>query len=160
MVVIARAIAELCVSSLYIYLFIKALQHKCWRPVGHQILQPAKDIEFRTVCLKSCRQEKKFKTALNLQHPIYARTLTGVCQAIRIFSPCFFHVFISTGTYYFEVLVVEPNGHCIYMTHAYVHTNICLMFLLIAWTTHLPIVSPRLIYCFFYESLLKIQTDF
>jgi len=28
-------------------------------------------------------------------HPIYARTLTGVCQAIRIFSPCFFHVFIS-----------------------------------------------------------------
>ena len=22
-------------------------------------------------------------------HPIYARTLTGVCQAIRIFSPCF-----------------------------------------------------------------------
>jgi len=29
-------------------------------------------------------------------HPIYARTLTGVCQAIRIFSPCFFHAFIST----------------------------------------------------------------
>ena len=28
-------------------------------------------------------------------HPIYARTLTGVCQAIRIFSPCFFHAFIS-----------------------------------------------------------------
>ena len=28
-------------------------------------------------------------------HPIYARMLTGVCQAIRIFSPCFFHVFIS-----------------------------------------------------------------
>jgi len=44
---------------LFIYLFIKALQHKCWRPVGHQVLQPAKDVKFRTVCLKSCRQEKK-----------------------------------------------------------------------------------------------------
>jgi len=31
-------------------------------------------------------------------HPIYARTLTGVCQAIRIFSPYFFHESISTGT--------------------------------------------------------------
>ena len=30
-------------------------------------------------------------------HPIYAWMLTGVCQAIRIFYPCFFHVFISTG---------------------------------------------------------------
>jgi len=30
-------------------------------------------------------------------HPIYTRTLTGVYQAIRIFSPCCFHVFISTG---------------------------------------------------------------
>jgi len=28
-------------------------------------------------------------------HPIYTQTLTGVCQAIRIFSPCFFHVFVS-----------------------------------------------------------------
>ena len=28
---------------LFIYLFIKALQHKCWRSVGHQVLQPAKD---------------------------------------------------------------------------------------------------------------------
>ena len=36
------------------YLFINALQHKCWRSVGHQVLQPAKDVEFRTVCLKSC----------------------------------------------------------------------------------------------------------
>ena len=27
----------------YFYLFIKALQHKCWRSVGHQVLQPAKD---------------------------------------------------------------------------------------------------------------------
>ena len=25
------------------YLFIKTLQHKCWRSVGHQVLQPTKD---------------------------------------------------------------------------------------------------------------------
>ena len=32
----------------FIYLFIKALQHKHWRSVGHQVLQPAKDVEFKT----------------------------------------------------------------------------------------------------------------
>ena len=87
---------------LFIYLFIKALQHKCWRPVGHQVLQPANDVKFRTVCLKSCRQEKKIHDAprqpRTCSHPIYAQTLTGVCQVIRIFSPCVFHAFISTGT--------------------------------------------------------------
>jgi len=30
---------------LFIYLFNKALQHKCWRSVGHQVLQPAKDVD-------------------------------------------------------------------------------------------------------------------
>ena len=29
--------------------FFKALQHNCWRSVGHQVLQPAKDVELRTV---------------------------------------------------------------------------------------------------------------
>ena len=52
---------------LYLFFLFKALQHKCWRSVGHQVLQPTKDVEFRTVCLKSCRQEKISKTALNLQ---------------------------------------------------------------------------------------------
>jgi len=42
-----------------IVLFNKALQYKCWRSVGHQVLQPAKDVELRTVYLKSFRQEKK-----------------------------------------------------------------------------------------------------
>ena len=27
------------------YLFIKTLQHKCWRSVGHQVLQPTKDVK-------------------------------------------------------------------------------------------------------------------
>ena len=30
-------------------------------------------------------------------HPIYARTLTGVYQVVRMFSPCYFHVIISVG---------------------------------------------------------------
>jgi len=30
--------------------------------------------------------------------PAAIRMLTGICQVIRIFSPCFFHGFISTGT--------------------------------------------------------------
>ena len=47
-------------------LFIKALQRKCLRSVGYQVLQPAKDkdIEFRKICLKSCRQEKKSKVRI------------------------------------------------------------------------------------------------
>ena len=31
-------------------------------------------------------------------HPINARTLTGVFQAVRTFSPCQFHVYVSIGT--------------------------------------------------------------
>ena len=31
-------------------------------------------------------------------HPINARTLTGVCQAVRMFSPCQFHVYVSIET--------------------------------------------------------------
>ena len=30
-------------------------------------------------------------------HLIYARTLTGVYQVVRTFSPCYFHVIISIG---------------------------------------------------------------
>ena len=31
-------------------------------------------------------------------HPINAQTLAGVCQAVRMFSPCQFHVHVSIGT--------------------------------------------------------------
>ena len=31
-------------------------------------------------------------------HPISARMLTGVCQVVRMFSPCQFHVYVSIGT--------------------------------------------------------------
>ena len=31
-------------------------------------------------------------------HPINARTLTGVCQVVRMFSNCKFHVYVSIGT--------------------------------------------------------------
>ena len=49
------------------FLRIKALQHKCRRSAGYQVPQPAKDVELRTVCLKSFIQEKKSMTASNLQ---------------------------------------------------------------------------------------------
>ena len=48
-------------------------------------------------------------------HPINARTLTGVCQAVRMFSPCQFHAYVSKElwrvTYYLKVPHVEPNGY-------------------------------------------------
>ena len=31
-------------------------------------------------------------------HPINAQMLTGVCQAVRIFSSYYFHVFVSIGS--------------------------------------------------------------
>ena len=30
-------------------------------------------------------------------HPINTQTLAGVCQAVRMFSPCQFHVYVSMG---------------------------------------------------------------
>jgi len=77
-------------------LFIKALQHKCWRSVGHQAHYRCwvEDSMFGKLQTGE-RNPWCTRTASN---PIYAWTLTGVCQAIRVFSPCFFHVFISTGT--------------------------------------------------------------
>ena len=51
------------------------------------------------VCLKSCRKEKKsISEHRYCSHLIYARMLTGVCQVVRIFSPCPFHVFVFIGT--------------------------------------------------------------
>ena len=48
-------------------------------------------------------------------HPINAQTLTGVCQVVRMFSPCQFHVYVSIGTLVSDLLSqsthVEPNGH-------------------------------------------------
>ena len=31
-------------------------------------------------------------------HPINAQMLTGVCQAVRMFSPCKFHVYVKKTT--------------------------------------------------------------
>ena len=33
-------------------------------------------------------------------HPMYAQTLAGVYQVVRMFSPCYFHVIISIGILY------------------------------------------------------------
>jgi len=45
-------------------------------------------------------------------HLIYARTLTGVCQAIRIFSPCFFScIYIHLLLYVGRGLLCVPTAH-------------------------------------------------
>ena len=46
-------------------------------------------------------------------HPINARTLIGVCQVVRMFSPYQFQAYISIGTLESDLLsqstLVEPN---------------------------------------------------
>ena len=101
---------KLVQSQLYLFfnLFIKALQHKCWRSVGHQVLQPAKDVELGQYVWKVAdRRKNPWCTSWTCSHPIYARTLTGVCQAIRIFFSCFFHIFLDSFVWliYFPYLV-------------------------------------------------------
>ena len=73
---------------IHLFIFIKALQHKCWRSVGHQVLQPAKDGKLGQYVWKVADRRKNPWQPRTCSHPIYAQTLTGVCQAIRIFSPC------------------------------------------------------------------------
>jgi len=48
-------------------------------------------------------------------HLIYTQMFTGVCQAIRMFSLCFFHVLVSTGILDSDLLSLStpviPNGY-------------------------------------------------
>ena len=41
-------------------------------------------------------------------HPINAQTLTGVYQAVRMFSPCQFQVYISIGKLMFPQALTSP----------------------------------------------------
>ena len=44
-------------------------------------------------------------------HPINAQMLTGVCQAVRIFSSYYFRVFVSIGTLESDLLSLStPSG--------------------------------------------------
>ena len=47
------------IDSNLIFHFIKALQHKCWRSVGHQVLQPAKDGKLGQYVWKVADRRKK-----------------------------------------------------------------------------------------------------
>ena len=48
------------IHNLFIYYLLnKALQHKCWRSVGHQVLQPAKDISSGQYVWKVADRRKK-----------------------------------------------------------------------------------------------------
>ena len=100
--------------------FIKALQHKFWRSERHQVLQPAKDIEFKKVCLKSCRQEKKSTMHQDSLDPVAIWFMLKCLQEPAIRSGCFLPAFLmflcsqepKRVTYYLKVLIVEPNGYC------------------------------------------------
>ena len=69
------------------------------KPVGHTWSY----ILFKDVILsmfeKVEKGEKKSMTGpgqpQTCSHPIYTQTFTGVCQAVRLFSLCQFHVFVS-----------------------------------------------------------------
>ena len=57
---------------------------------------------FKVVCLKKWSTEKKFMTGpgqpQTCTHLINAQMFTGVCQAVRMFSPCQCQVYVSIGT--------------------------------------------------------------
>ena len=55
-------------------------------------------------------------------HPIYARTLTGVYQVVRMFSPCYFHVIISIG-------ILESNSLSLSTPSRTKWTLVCLLML-------------------------------
>jgi len=59
-------------------------------------------VQLNKVCLKSRRRKKNSMTGpgqpRTCSHPIYARTFTGVHQAVRYFSSCYFCVLVSIGS--------------------------------------------------------------
>jgi len=93
-------------------LFINALQHKCWRSVGLLVLQPVLKM-LSKVRLKSWRRRKNSMTGpgqpWTCSHPIYAWTLTEVYQAVRYFSPCYFHVSISRNSREWLIILSIPR---------------------------------------------------
>ena len=58
---------------------------------------------FKVVTENVFEKEKKSMTGprqpRTCNHPINTQTLTGVCQAVRMFSPCQFHVYIYIYIY-------------------------------------------------------------
>jgi len=76
---------------------------------------------------KRCRKEKKSMIAprqpQTCSHPIYARMLTGVCQAIRMFSPCFFScTCIHRNPGEWLITLMKPNGY-----HFFIYCSIKLL---------------------------------
>jgi len=60
-----------------------------------QVLQPAKDVEFRIVCLKSCRQEKKSMMHQDSLEPAAIQFTLKVCRQSGYFLPVFFMHFLG-----------------------------------------------------------------
>jgi len=76
-----------------IYLFIKALQHKCWRSVGYQVLQPAKDGKLGQYVWKVADRRKNLwcsRTASNqprtCSHLMHVAAFIGELQHYKNFK--------------------------------------------------------------------------
>ena len=74
-----------------------------------------------TACLKMLTgkhisgRRKIHRQPRTYSHLIYTQMFTGVCQTIRMFSLCFFHVLVSTGILDSDLLSLStpviPNGY-------------------------------------------------
>ena len=69
------------------------------------------------------KSEKKSMTGhgqrRTCSHPIYIRLLTGICQAVRMFSPYQFHEFVSIETLHtYKFLTAQ-------LAHQQLHTYMC-----------------------------------
>ena len=73
-------------SLFFIYLFIKALQHKCWRSVGHQVLQPGKLGQY---VWKVADRRKKLKFLPSTYHH---RQSLATSLNFTTFSLCLFYM--------------------------------------------------------------------
>ena len=69
-------------------------------------------------------------------HPIYARTLTGVYQVVRMFFPCYFHVIISIG-------ILESNSLSLSTPS---RTKWTLVYLLVSLCVMLPVSIMHIYY--------------
>ena len=77
--------------------------YKCWRSVGHQVLQPAKDVKLGQYVWKVADRRKNpwcTKTASNLQPSDLCSNANRSLPGNQDISPCFFHVFILSFLVY------------------------------------------------------------
>ena len=115
-----QALEVIVQHQAYFYLFIMALQHKCWRSVGHQVLQPAKHGNLGQYIWKVADRRKNpwcTRTATNLQPSDLCsnayRSLPGDQDIFSLLFSCIYiHRNPRKWLIILKLLLVEPNGHC------------------------------------------------